>query len=205
MLSVVVLISGAGTNMLALDDAVRSSGRPDPTAARVVAVGADRPAAGLVEAARRGTPTFLVPWRGPDERAEWAAELAEAVDAHRPDLLVLSGFMRLVPAAFVDHYAPMILNTHPALLPAFPGAHAVEDALAAGVGQSGATVHIVDSGMDTGPIVAQQPVPIRSSDDAASLHARIKRAERVLLADVVHAVADGSVLLDRVAAPGASE
>lgn len=176
----VVLVSGAGTNLQALLDAAA-----DPAyGAQVVAVGADRDGIeGLDRAGRTGLPTFVV--RVPDfaSRDDWDAALTEHVAAHEPDFVVSAGFMKVVGKRFLDRFT--MVNTHPALLPAFPGAHAVRDALGYGVAVTGCTVHLVDAGVDTGPIVAQRAVEVRAGDDEASLHERIKSVERELLVDVV--------------------
>jgi len=119
------------------------------------------------------------------DRAAWDAELTAQVGAHRPDLVVSAGFMRLLGPAFLDRFGGRVVNSHPSLLPAFPGAHAVRDALAHGVTVTGATLFVVDAGVDSGPIVAQVAVPVRADDDEASLHERIKAEERALLVDVV--------------------
>ncbi len=205
MLKVVVLISGAGTNMLSLLDAVQRSHPDARSAVRIVAVGADRDAAGLAEAARRGVPTFIQSWQRGGDRETWADALARRIAEYQPDLVVLSGFMRILPASFVEGMWPRLINTHPALLPAFPGAHAVQDALDAGVVETGATVHLVDAGMDTGPIIAQRPVPIHPHDSVETLHGRIKDVERELLADVVFGVAEGKIDLSVLARASPSE
>jgi phosphoribosylglycinamide formyltransferase-1 len=193
VLTVAVLISGAGSNLRALLDAAADPGFP----ARVVVVGADREADGLAHAEEYGIPTLLVPWREFDSREEWGAQLDEQLQVWQPDLIVLSGLMRLLPATLVDAWSPRIINTHPAYLPEFPGAHGVRDALAAGVQQSGASVIIVDNGVDSGPILAQERVPVIPGDDEHSLHERIKPVERRLLIDVVRRIAGGE--LDLVA------
>lgn len=178
----VVLVSGAGTNLQALLDACA-----DPAyGARVVAVGADRDGTGGVDRARRaGVPTFTV--RIPDfpDRAAWDAALTDAIAAHEPDLVVSAGFMKILGPAFLARFGGRTINTHPALLPSFPGAHAVRDALAYGVKLTGCTVHFVDEGVDTGPVIAQEAVPVRWHDDEDSLHERIKQVERRLMVDVV--------------------
>lgn len=191
MLSVAVLISGGGSNLRALLDATNDPGYP----ARVVVVGADREADGLVHAEEFGIPSFTVPYAGFATREEWGAELAEQLDVWQPDLIVLSGLMRLLPAAVVAAYAPRIINTHPAYLPEFPGAHGVRDAIAAGAAQSGASVIVVDDGVDTGAIIAQERVPVMPGDDERSLHERIKPVERRLLIDVVRRIATGELTL----------
>ena len=185
----VVLISGGGTNLRALLEAADAPEFP----AHVVAVGADNEADGLVFAEERGIPTFVVPISGHPDRAAWGDALLTQIAVWEPDLTVLSGFMRLVPAAVVDALSPALINTHPAFLPEFPGAHGVRDALAARVGETGASVIVVDSGVDTGPVIVQERVPVLPGDTEASLHERIKPVERRLLIEVVRGVADGSV------------
>lgn len=130
------------------------------------------------------------------DRAAWDAALTEAVAAHEPDLVVSAGFMKILGPAFLERFGSRIINTHPALLPAFPGAHAVADALAYGVKVSGSTVHLVDSGIDTGAVLAQEAVPVLDADDEATLHERIKVVERRLLAEVIAAVATRGVVSD---------
>lgn len=186
MVRVVVLISGSGSNLRAFLDGCANGSIP----AEVVAVGADVNASGLAHADHYGIPTFVVPLERGGDREEWGTALADAVDAYEPDLVILSGFMRLVPPAFVRRFAPMLLNTHPAFLPEFPGAHAVRDAFAAGVAETGASVIVVDDGVDTGPILAQRRVPVLDGDTEDSLHDRIKVVERELLADVVRDIAN---------------
>lgn len=185
MLQVAVLISGGGSNLRALLEAADRADYP----ANVVVVGADREADGLNHAAEYGIPTFVVPWERFDSRDEWGSELAAHLEVWRPDLIVLSGFMRLLPPPVVHEWSPRIINTHPAYLPEFPGAHAVRDALAAGVPQTGASVIVVDDGIDSGPIIAQERVPVLPGDDERALHERIKPVERRLLIDVVRRVA----------------
>ena len=189
MLTVAVLISGTGSNLRALLEAASESHFP----ARIVIVGADREAEGFAHADEFGIPTFLVPWSSFDTREAWGDELLRQLDVWSPDLIVLSGLMRLLPPAVVAAYAPRIINTHPAYLPEFPGAHGVRDALAAGAAQTGASVIVVDDGVDTGPILAQERVPVRATDDEASLHDRIKPVERRLLIDVVRRIGSGDL------------
>ncbi len=178
---VVVLVSGTGTLLQALLD-VGGPGYP----ASVVAVGADRAgAAALRRAADYGLPTFVVELTQHPDRTSWDAALTEAVAAHRPDLIVTAGFMKILGPAFLDRFGGRIVNTHPALLPAFPGPHPVADALAHGVRVTGATVHLVDAGVDTGPILAQRAVEVLPGDTEQRLHERIKVVERRLLVDVI--------------------
>lgn len=186
---IVVLVSGSGTLLQALLDA--------ELPAAVVAVGADRTGiAGLERAERAGVPTFAVRLREHADRAAWDAALTEAVAAHEPDLVVSAGFMKILGPAFLDRFGDRTVNTHPALLPAFPGAHAVADALAHGVKVTGSTVHLVDGGVDTGPVLAQEAVAVLPGDDEAALHERIKVVERRLLVDVVAAMARDGYTVD---------
>jgi len=178
---VVVLLSGTGSLCAALLAATDDPGFP----AGVVAVGSDREAPGLAHARDRGLPTFVCSVRDHPDRAAWDQQLAVQIAAYEPDLVVSAGFMKIVGPAVLARFEGRLLNTHPALLPAFPGAHAVRDALAAGVGVTGATVHLVDAGVDTGPVLAQREVAVRTDDDEAALHERIKTVERQLLVDTV--------------------
>jgi phosphoribosylglycinamide formyltransferase-1 len=192
---IVVLVSGSGTNLQALIAAAA-----DPAyGVRILAVGADRDGiAGLERAAAAGLPTFVCrPAEHPD-RIAWDTALAADIGAHRPDLVVTAGFMRLLGPAVLGRHT--VLNTHPALLPAFPGTHAVRDALAYGVKVTGCTVHVVDAGVDTGPLLAQPAVEIAESDTEDTLHERIKIVERALLVDVVgRAAREGITVTDRKA------
>jgi phosphoribosylglycinamide formyltransferase-1 len=152
----------------------------------VVAVGADRNGIeALGRAERAGVDAFVLRVEDYASRAEWDATLSDEVARHRPDLVVLAGFLKLVGAEFLSRFAGRSLNTHPALSPAFPGMHAPRDALAYGVKVSGATLFLLDEGVDTGPIVAQTPVPVADDDDEESLHERIKSVERTMLVDTV--------------------
>jgi formyltetrahydrofolate-dependent phosphoribosylglycinamide formyltransferase len=178
---VVVLLSGTGSLCAALLAATDDPEYP----ASVVAVGADRDAEGLQHARARGIATFVCALRDNPDRAAWDRALAEAVAAHEPDLVVSAGFMKIVGPAVLEAFGGRLINTHPALLPAFPGAHAVADALAAGVEVTGTTVHLVDAGVDTGPVLAQREVAVLPGDDEASLHERIKGVERELLVQTV--------------------
>jgi phosphoribosylglycinamide formyltransferase-1 len=178
---VVVLLSGTGSLCAALLAAADDPAYP----AEVVAVGSDRVAEGLAHATGRGLPTFVCAVGDHPDRAAWDRALAAAIAVHRPDLVVSAGFMKIVGPAVLEAFGGRLINTHPALLPAFPGAHAVRDALAAGVPVTGATVHVVDAGVDTGPVLAQREVPVRPGDDEALLHDRIKAVERELLVETV--------------------
>jgi formyltetrahydrofolate-dependent phosphoribosylglycinamide formyltransferase len=177
-----VLVSGSGTLLQALIDATEDADYP----VRLVAVGADRTGIeGLARAERVHIPNFVVRLRDHPDRAAWDTALTTAVAAYRPDLVVSAGFMKLVGPAFLDAFGGRMLNSHPALLPSFPGMHAAADALAHGVHVTGCTVFLVDSGVDSGPILAQQAVPVEPDDDEATLHERIKVVERQLVVAVV--------------------
>ncbi|UYM03900.1 phosphoribosylglycinamide formyltransferase [Solicola gregarius] len=190
---VVVLVSGAGTNLQALLDASRGSAY----GCEVVAVGSDRPGVhGLERAESAGIPTFVESLRDHPHRESWDAALAKAVAAYEPDLVVLAGFMRLTGRAFLAAHGGRTVNTHPALSPSFPGMHGPRDALAYGVRVTGATLFIVDEGVDTGPIVAQVAVPVEFDDDEATLHERIKVAERAMLVDTVGRMAREGYVID---------
>jgi phosphoribosylglycinamide formyltransferase-1 len=179
---VVVLASGSGSTLQELLDAAA-----DPAyGVTVVAVGSDRAGAGALDRARAaGVGTFVCAPADHADRAAWDIGLADRVAALTPDLVVSAGFMRLVGPVFLDRFDGRFVNSHPALLPAFPGMHGPRDALAYGAKVSGATLFVVDGGVDTGPIVAQRTVPVLDGDDEASLHERIKVEERVMLVDVV--------------------
>ena len=181
-----VLLSGTGTLCAAL---LAAAAEPD-SGYEIVAVGSDRPgAAGLDHARRLGVETFVTALADHPDRASWDRALAAELTARRPDWVVSAGFMKLLGPAVLGAFPDRVVNTHPALLPAFPGAHAVRDALAAGVPTSGATVHLVDAGMDTGPVLAQRPVPVLPDDDEATLHERIKTVERALLVQALAGLA----------------
>ncbi len=179
---VVVLVSGSGTNLQALIDAAS-----DPAyGVRIVAVGADRPGIeGIARAQRAGIPTFVCRVEDYPSREEWDTVLTAEVAGYEPWMVVSAGFMKIVGEAFIEAFSGRFLNTHPALLPSFPGAHAVRDALAHGAKVSGATCHLVDAGVDTGPIIAQTAVEVRDDDTVESLHERIKTAEHAMLVDCV--------------------
>jgi phosphoribosylglycinamide formyltransferase-1 len=181
----VVLASGTGSLAEALIEATRA-GR---VAGRVVALGADRPARASTIAADAGIATFTVRPSDFPTRELWDVAIARAVAAFEPDLVVSAGFMRVLGPQFLNRFGGRTINTHPALLPAFPGAHAVRDALAAGVGETGCTVHWVDAGVDTGPVIGQRRVPVLAGDDESTLHERIKAQERELLVATVAGLA----------------
>lgn len=187
----VVLASGAGSLLEALLHAAR-----DDYPARVAAVGVDRDCRAAEVAAAAGVPVFTVRLGEHPDRGAWDAALSAQAAAHQPDLVVSAGFMKILGPAFLQRFPGRVVNTHPALLPAFPGARAVEDALAYGAKVTGCTVHMVDDGVDTGPILAQQPVAVLDGDDAAVLHERIKAVERTLLVDVIAAVVTRGVSWD---------
>ncbi|WP_139416447.1 phosphoribosylglycinamide formyltransferase [Agromyces laixinhei] len=195
MLQLVVLISGTGSNLRALLDASADAEFP----ARVVAIGADRNADGLVLGEEYGVPTFSVPFTAYPDRDSWGDALIEEVRRWGPDLVVLSGLMRLVPPAVVDAFSPNLINTHPAYLPEFPGPHGVRDALAAGVAQTGASLIIVDNSVDGGPIIAQERIPVLPGDTESSLHERIKPVERRLLIETVLDIANSHLDLKELA------
>lgn len=181
-----MLVSGAGTNLQALLDATADPGY----GARVVAVGADRDGTqGVARAQRAGVATFVTKLSQFGSREEWDRALADSVADFEPDLVVLAGFMKLVGAQFLRRFDHRVVNTHPALCPAFPGTSGAADALAYGVKVTGATLFVVDGGVDTGPIIAQTTVPVAEDDDATSLHERIKGAERTMLVDAVGRIA----------------
>jgi phosphoribosylglycinamide formyltransferase 1 len=185
----VVLVSGTGTLLQALIDASAD----EAFGATVVAVGSDRPGIeGLERAERAGIPTFVHPLEPGGDRQVWDAELTARVAAYRPDLVVSAGFMKLVGDDFLAAFGGRMINTHPALLPSFPGMHGPRDALTYGVKITGATVFLVDGGVDSGVILAQEAVPVADDDTPETLHERIKVAERALLLDTTHALATRS-------------
>lgn len=189
----VVLVSGSGTNLQALIDAAA-----DPAyGVQIVAVGADREdIEGLRRAERHGITTFVDRMGDHPDRDTWDASLAETVASHRPDLVVLAGFMKLTGPVFLSQFGGRTVNTHPALSPSFPGMHGPRDALDYGVKVTGATLFVVDSGVDTGPIVAQVTVPVEDDDDVHSLHERIKTRERAMLVEWVGRLAREPFTID---------
>lgn len=197
VLKVVVLISGGGSNLKALLEAAADPAYP----ARIVAVGSDTEAPGLAHAEAAGVPTFVVRPRDYDNREEWGQVLTAAVQEHgvgtgpEPGLVVSAGLMRILPAGFVREFSPNLINTHPALLPLYPGAHAVRDALAAGAAETGVSVHVIDEGVDTGPVLRQARVEILPGESEEDLHERIKQLERPLLVETVRDIALGALTL----------
>jgi phosphoribosylglycinamide formyltransferase 1 len=178
----VVLASGEGTNLQALLDASAD----EAYGADVVAVGADRAGIEALRRAERSrVPTFTHRVKDYPSRSAWDLALTESCLAARPDLVILAGFMKLVGPPFLAAFGGRLINTHPALLPAFPGMHGVRDALEHGVKLTGCTVFLVDAGTDTGPVIAQAAVPVLDEDDETSLHERVKVAERALLVETV--------------------
>lgn len=185
---IVALVSGSGTNLQAVIDAV-ATGQLD---VEIAAVGADRPGTGGLErAAAAGIETFVVDFAQHADREEWNRTLTQQCASYAPDYVLSSGFMRIVGERFLDEFGGRYINTHPALLPAFPGAHGVRDALRYGVKVAGCTVHIADAGVDTGPILAQAAVPVVDGDTEETLHERIKVQERHLLLTVLGELAGG--------------
>lgn len=191
----VVLVSGSGTNLQALLDACAEPAY----GARVVAVGSDRDGIeGLARAERAGIPTFVREVPSFETREGWDRAVRDIVMRFDPDLVVLAGFMKLVGEDFLAQFGGRVVNTHPALLPSFPGMHGAADALAHGVKVTGATLFLVDSGVDSGPIVAQTAVPVEPGDTAETLHERIKVAERAMLVEAVGRMArEGFTVSDR--------
>lgn len=189
---IVALVSGSGTNLQAVIDAASAGSLP----VEIAAVGSDIPdCGGLERAERAGIATFSVPLARGGDRSAWNTRLRDEVRQFQPDLVVSSGFMRILGAEFLDGVGAPIVNTHPALLPSFPGAHAVRDAVTHGVKITGCTVHQVDAGVDTGPIIAQEAVRVLPEDDAESLHERIKVEERRLLVETLGEIAEGRISL----------
>ena len=191
MLKVVVLISGGGSNLKALLDAAADSAYP----ATIVAVGSDTDATGLEYAREANIPAFTVRPRDFESRDAWGEAFAAEIRKHAPDLVVSAGLMRVLPAGFVREFSPNLINTHPAMLPLFPGAHAVRDALAAGATETGVTVHIIDEGVDTGPVLRQRSISILFEESEDELHERIKQIERPLLVETVRDIARGELPL----------
>jgi len=185
---VVVLASGTGSLLSSLIAAATAD-----YPARIVAVGVDRDCRATEIAEAASLPSFTVRLADHPSREAWDAAITDATAAHTPDLIVSAGFMKILGPQFLSRFCGRTLNTHPALLPAFAGAHAVPEALDYGVKVTGCTVHLVDAGMDTGPILAQEPITVLDGDNEETLHERIKVVERRLLVDVVAAIATRGV------------
>lgn len=180
------MVSGSGTNLQSILDAVAAGELP----LDIAAVGADKPCLGIERAQAVGVPTFLVQPGDYADRPSWNRALEEKIASYDPDYIVFAGFIRIVDAQLVERFSNRIINTHPALLPSFPGAHGVRDALAHGVKITGLTVHFVDAGVDTGPILAQAAVPVLDDDTEETLHERIKVQERRLLVQTIASLAE---------------
>ena len=192
-MDVVVLVSGRGSNLRAICSAIDAG----TCGAQIVGVVSDRKSAAALEfAEERAIPTRVVSLRKGDDRDSWNVSLAKEVAALEPDLVVLAGFMRVLGAPLLERFPGRIINVHPALLPSFPGHSGPQDALDGGVRVSGCTVHIVDAGVDTGPILAQAAVPVLVDDTAETLHTRIQVQEHRLLPRVIHQIAIGAITLD---------
>lgn len=189
-----VLVSGSGTNLQALLDAERRGELAPATIALVIS---NKPGVGALDRARTaGVPAIVVDHKAFADRAAFEDALVAELSSHGVELVVLAGFMRVLTAHFTDRFVHRIVNTHPSLLPAFPGAHAPADAISHGVKLSGVTIHFVDASLDGGPIIAQVAVPVLPGDDAKTLHARIQREEHVLLPRIVQRLAAGQITCD---------
>ena len=186
---IVVLISGSGSNMEALADACRSGEVPG----EVVCVVADRDCLGLSAAEKRGIETQLVDFKAYDSRDEWCATLRDVVSKYDPDLIVHAGFMRILSPNYVDAFPGKMINLHPSLLPAFPGAHGPRDAVEHGVKVTGSTIHFIDYEVDHGPIILQEAVRVEQNDTEASLHEKIKAVEHRLLPHACRLILEGKV------------
>jgi len=194
MLAVAVLVSGSGSNLQALLDA--SAGDPG-FGSRIVVVISDRPGVSALErATRAGVPAEVVRWVEFGDRESFSVAICDTAERYGAEALILAGFMRILSPTAIDRYPNRIINIHPALLPAFPGAHAVPAALAHGVKVSGVSVHFVDDEVDHGPIIAQRAVPVQADDSEETLHARIRKEEHLLLPQVVKAFAAGRLRVD---------
>ena len=194
MLSVVTLISGSGSNLQALLKACDNPLYP----AKMLAVGSDNVAPGLMHAEQHGIPNFVVEPQRFDSKQAWAEVLASNIRHLNPDLIVLAGFMKILPESFVNEFYPRVINLHPSLLPKFPGAHAVRDALDAGEQVTGCTLHVVDALVDNGPIIDSRSVSIESGESESSLHEKIKTEEKKMLTDAVRAIAEKRINLEEI-------
>jgi len=190
-LRIVALASGSGTLVQALIDNL------DPAKAELLAIGADRDCTALERAEKAGLPSFKVEYIPKvTDREQWNRDLIAALESWDADLIVSAGFMRIIGAEVVDRFPGRIINTHPALLPSFPGAQAVVDAIEYGVKVTGSTVHVVDAGVDSGPIVAQEAVNVHPSDKVEALHEKIKHVERRLIVQVLHEIAGNGLTIE---------
>lgn len=196
MLSIVVLISGSGSNLRAILEACDNPLFP----AKVLAVGADNPASGLSHAEEYSVPTFVVEPRFFASKEEWAQALLRSTDYLKPDLVILAGFMKVLPASFVNALSPRLINLHPSLLPSFPGAHAVRDALEAKATETGSSIHIVDTGVDTGPVISQIKIDIPNGATEQELTEAIKNVERQHIVEVIRKIANSEIDLAKVGA-----
>jgi phosphoribosylglycinamide formyltransferase-1 len=194
VLTIVALISGSGSNLRALLEACDNPLYP----AKIRAVGADRPAEGLEHAELFGVSTFVLEPGKFSSKDQWADLLLHSIQYHKPDLVVLAGFMRILPPQVVQALAGKIINIHPSLLPAFPGAHAVRDALAAGAKVTGATIHLVDEGVDTGSVIRQKEISIPAGITEPELHELIKEVEKKQLVEVIREIGEGKLKLSEV-------
>lgn len=198
MLSVVTLISGSGSNLQALLKACDNPLYP----AKMLAVGSDNAATGLLHAEQYGIPSFVVEPKRFDSKEAWAEVLASNIRHLNPDLIVLAGFMKILPKSFVDEFYPRVINLHPSLLPKFPGAHAVRDVLASDEKLTGCTLHVVDAGVDSGPVIDSREVSIEQNETESSLHEKIKIKERAMLVEAVRAIAEGKINLEEIGGNG---
>ncbi|TYR20474.1 phosphoribosylglycinamide formyltransferase [Corynebacterium urealyticum] len=190
-LRIVALASGSGTLVQALIDNL------DSAKVELLAIGADRDCAALERAEKAGLPTFKVEYIPKvTDRGQWNRDLIAALESWDADLIVSAGFMRIIGADVVERFPGRIINTHPALLPSFPGAQAVVDAIEYGVKVTGSTVHVVDAGVDSGPIVAQEAVNVHPSDKVETLHEKIKHVERRLIVQVLHEIAGNGLTIE---------
>lgn len=190
---IAVLVSGSGSNLQAIIDAAE---KPD-YAAKIVVVISDRPGVkGLDRAVAAGIATAAVDWSDFDSRDQFSLAICDAAKRHGAEALVLAGFMRVLAPIAIERFPDRIINIHPALLPAFPGGHAVRDTLAYGATVTGVTVHFVDEQVDHGPIIYQEAVPILEDDDEASLHARIQKVEHRVYPEVIEALARGELAVE---------
>ncbi|WOH94885.1 phosphoribosylglycinamide formyltransferase [Corynebacterium urealyticum] len=190
-LRIVALASGSGTLVQALIDNL------DSAKVELLAIGADRDCTALERAEKAGLPTFKVEYVPKvTDREQWNRDLIAALESWDADLIVSAGFMRIIGADVVNRFPGRIINTHPALLPSFPGAQAVVDAIEYGVKVTGSTVHVVDAGVDSGPIVAQEAVNVHPSDKVETLHEKIKHVERRLIVQVLHEIAGNGLTIE---------